>query len=443
MVKKKRNKKKRRLLFLTNGFLLVGTSMMLLTLENKKQYTVNANVAYVYNKPQSDSQIIAQKQYHEHFTVLREQNHWYEVQLNNKKTGWVASWLLNEKDEKPSLNKEAYLIKDGSLYTNYYKKSDIVTDVLAHQKVTLLQKLNGWYFVKADHNYGWLPSNQVSEVMQTPNKIVSSLKKSTIKPKVLYVRQEDTKLRSKASTQSDIITTLQSGDKLTALQNKKDGWYYVETAQGQKGYIASWLVSKENLATSNKQVGQLKDATIVLDPGHGGQDAGSVSSDNRYEKDAALATSKAIQKALKKKGAKVIMTRSDDTFVGLAERANISNKNKADAFICIHFDSTERRNQASGTTTYYYHKNSIELANDINTQLQQLPLQNRGVEFGDHQVTRDNNEPAILLELGYMSTDNDVQHIFDKNYQKQIADAVTIGLENYFNNQQQTKSSTE
>ena len=440
---KKRNKKRRRFLLLSNTFLLVGTVLMLYQLESEKTYTVNANVAYIRQSPKENGKIIAQKTYHQPLKVIREQNNWYEVDLGNKKTGWVASWLLHEKGEKPSLNRTAYVIKDSSLYSNYYKESEIVTDVLAHQKVTLLQKMNGWYFVRADHNYGWIPMTTISEVMQTPNKIAASLKKSNVKPKIVYIRQEETKLRQKASTQSAIVSTLSAGDKVTVLENKKDGFYYVETSDGKKGYIASWLVSKENLSTSNKKVNRLKDATIVLDPGHGGQDAGSVSSDDRYEKEAALETAKAVQKELKAKGAKVIMTRSDDTFVGLAERANISNRNKADAFICIHFDSTERKNQASGTTTYYYHKNSIELANDINNQLKSLPLKNRGVEFGNHQVTRDNNEPAILLELGYMSTEHDVNYIFDSSYQKQIAVSITNGLETYFNQQKTEQSSSD
>ena len=87
-----------------------------------------------------------------------------------------------------------------------------------------------------------------------------------------------------------------------------------------------------------------------------------------------------------------------------------------DVFISFHYDSTEDSNEASGTTTYYYDEKNLPLANAVENELaKNLPLISRGVEFGDYQVLRENNQPALLLELGYMNNDNDLAQFKTKN----------------------------
>lgn len=433
-MKRHRSKKsKRRLTLFISSALIVGISCFsLYKLQSEKHVTVKANMINVRRYPSENSAIVTQKLQGASLKVLKEENRWYEVQLDNGTEGWVASWLLDEKGELQNKKQKAYIIEPTPLYENYYKQSNVMATLNRHDTITILQQKYDWAFVKTNRDYGWIPAQSFSEMAQTPNKVKSAESTQKISPKVLYVRQKNTKLRQSPSTTSAIVTSLDAGTKVSTLKNKTNGWYYVETATGEKGYIADWLLSHENLSQSHKKVRSLKDATIVLDAGHGGYDSGSVSTSDKYEKDATLQTTKRVKAALEKQGAKVIMTRNNDKFVGLEERAQISNRNKADAFICIHFDSTKNHNQATGTTTYYYHDNSRELANDLNQQLMKLPLPNRGVEFGDHQVTRDNNEPAVLLELGYMSNDHDVSLIFSKSYQEQIADAIVAGLTKYF-----------
>lgn len=428
----KKRKKQTRSLLLFQIIIVAISCFIIFNLQSTESVKVTANVINVRETPTKESKIITQKKVGDQLTVIGEKNLWYEVKLSNHRTGWIASWLVDDTTKGSQLNKTAFITKDTPLYESDYKSSVAITTLKEGQTIKIKQESHGWYFIEVNQQFGWIPYNTASDLAQTENKVKLALSKQNLKNKVLYVRQANTKLRSAPSTDGQIIETLESGAKVTVLKDKSNGWYYVQSALGEKGYIANWLLSKENLAQSDKKVNKLSKATIVLDAGHGGQDSGSVSQDDRYEKDATLQTTKAVQKALEAKGAKVIMTRDDDTFVGLAERAKISNKNKADAFICIHFDSTQSHNQASGTTTYYYHNNSIELADALNNEIAKLPLPNRGVEFGDHQVTRDNNSPAVLLELGYMSTDTDVKYIFSKSYQEQIANAITKGLTNYF-----------
>ena len=87
----------------------------------------------------------------------------------------------------------------------------------------------------------------------------------------------------------------------------------------------------------------------------------------------------------------------------------------------------------SGTTTYYYFDSNLELANIINRYLAQNgPLENNGVRLGDYFVLRSNRQPSILLELGYMNNDVDVQYIDTPSYQATVVEAIYQALREYY-----------
>ena len=128
------------------------------------------------------------------------------------------------------------------------------------------------------------------------------------------------------------------------------------------------------------------------------------------------------------------MTRDSNKTVSLSKRSELAEKVHADAFISFHFDSSPQDNSASGYTTYYYHKNngSFRLAKDINSQLKSMGLDNRGVDFGNFLVLRDNTQPAVLLESGYINSDRDLSFIDDSTYQNKVTSDVVKGLQLYF-----------
>ncbi len=97
----------------------------------------------------------------------------------------------------------------------------------------------------------------------------------------------------------------------------------------------------------------LKIGRIVLDPGHGGHDMGTIGPSGLLEKDLVLQVAKELKKLLQEKlGAEVILTRSSDTFISLEERTEIANQQQADLFLSIHANSSARRN-ISGVETYF------------------------------------------------------------------------------------------
>lgn len=304
---------------------------------------------------------------------------------------------------------------------------DVQTQAKKGDHLTVLSKKNQWYNVRlADNSTGWVASWLVEQGNANSSTNIDAT-----------VNTDGTKLRERGSTDSQVLATLKNGQKVTVTL-EQNGWAQVEVGK-KEGWINSSLLdvtskTGTNSATATKGATSIAEATIVLDPGHGGADPGAESTDGKlFEKNMTLSTVKIVKEQLEKLGANVVLTRSSDTFISLSSIAEISNNAKADAFISFHFDSSENANEASGTTTYYYNDTNKNLAADVNKYLAaNLPLQNRGYEFADYQVLRENKRPALLLELGYMNNDSDIASIKTKAYQKKIATAVVAGLKDYF-----------
>src|SRR6202044_2550037 len=115
----------------------------------------------------------------------------------------------------------------------------------------------------------------------------------------------------------------------------------------------------------------LKVGRIVLDPGHGGHDTGSVGPEGLREKDLVLDVAQRLGRLIEARmGSEVIFTRSDDTFVPLERRTEIANEAKADLFLSIHANSSPLRS-AAGVETYYLNfttsRSALELASRENS----------------------------------------------------------------------------
>lgn len=173
--------------------------------------------------------------------------------------------------------------------------------------------------------------------------------------------------------------------------------------------------------------------TIVIDPGHGGNDGGSIGQNGTLEKDVTLKTAlKVEQQLLKKTKATVILTRDADEYVSLKDRVKVAHKKSADLFISIHYDAfTDHKVQ--GMTTYFYNIKDAGLAQMMHEHLldHHLNTRDRGVAIGDYYVLRDNLSPAILLELGYISNLDDEKRINSEAYQDKEAEAITDGIIEY------------
>lgn len=180
---------------------------------------------------------------------------------------------------------------------------------------------------------------------------------------------------------------------------------------------------------------------VCIDAGHGGDDVGSINEEvDRYEKDDNLKIAKAVKSELQKQGIKVVMTRNSDKTVSLEDRCEYANKKNADLFVSIHRNSAEIGNGVEIWTKSSDNEDDLELANNIMDMISQTDIQsNRGVKEGtssgessDYYVNKYTNMPSCLIELGFISNDED-NKLLDENideYAKAIADGIVETLNN-------------
>lgn len=168
--------------------------------------------------------------------------------------------------------------------------------------------------------------------------------------------------------------------------------------------------------------------TVVLDAGHGGSDPGAQRGDLR-EKDMTLGIACKLKKNLEARGMRVIMTRSDDTFVSLEERVRITNAVKPDAFVSVHINSLESDSGICGIETYYQNDCSIPLAQKIHGALVgQLAVPDRKVRKARFYVVNHTPHPAILAEVGFISNKQEREKLMSSDYQGKVADALGQGI---------------
>jgi N-acetylmuramoyl-L-alanine amidase/putative methionine-R-sulfoxide reductase with GAF domain len=211
---------------------------------------------------------------------------------------------------------------------------------------------------------------------------------------------------------------------------------------------------------------------IVVDPGHGGWDLGTVGRRGLLEKDLVLEIAQRLGKLLETRlGADVILTRNDDTYIPLDERASMANQAEADLFISIHANYSDLPS-ARGVETYYTNMFSSPNAKYLETraaspsknastpaltatelyekieQSQRLAvsvqrtlygalatenpgLRDRGVKEASYVVLTETAMPGILAEVSFVSSPTDEQKLRSDQYREQIAEALYRGIARY------------
>jgi N-acetylmuramoyl-L-alanine amidase len=171
--------------------------------------------------------------------------------------------------------------------------------------------------------------------------------------------------------------------------------------------------------------------TIVLDAGHGGKDTGAISITKRREKDFNLAMVLKIQKLLQNEPLiQLVMTRQDDTFVELDDRAAIANNLGATLFVSVHGNSYMKA--SNGVETYYYNQQSLTLAQTMHPYIvESTGFADKKVKKEKFRVVSATEMPAILLELGYLSNPTEEAEMYKEDFQNRVAEAVVKGIKDY------------
>jgi N-acetylmuramoyl-L-alanine amidase len=229
-------------------------------------------------------------------------------------------------------------------------------------------------------------------------------------------------------------------------------------------------------------VQQAKDArpVIMIDPGHGGIDPGAAASGHVVEKDLVLAFAQRLKKKLEANGRyKILMTRDDDVFVSLGARVKAARASQADLFISIHADSISGGQDVRGLTVYTGSERasdadsarladrenkadaaagveSGDMPDDVSDILQELTLrETRGFSHGfatrlvgefdavarlnknphrqaRFQVLRAHDVPSVLVELGYLSSQKDLDQLMSEEWRAKMASAMAVAVDRFF-----------
>lgn len=167
---------------------------------------------------------------------------------------------------------------------------------------------------------------------------------------------------------------------------------------------------------------------ITIDPGHGGNDPGTIGPAGSYEKNVTLAIASKVSSLLEKSGADVQMTRSKDVDLMLWPRVDMGDEFKSDAFVSIHMNSAPNR-ATQGIETYYFTPESIPLARSIHRRLvAQLGAPDRGIRRANFVVVKYARMPAVLVEVGYLSNPREEVLLNNAEYQQRAAEAIKVGI---------------
>lgn len=193
---------------------------------------------------------------------------------------------------------------------------------------------------------------------------------------------------------------------------------------------------------------------VIIDAGHGGQDSGAIR-DGVLEKDLTLDVARRLEQLLRATGLRTVLTRSGDESVSLAERAALANEQRDCVFVSIHFDEGGRA-AATGVNTYYAARQApksgipswvpfLEAASEAATNPDSQSLAgfvqqalvtrtgavDRGIRTQQFYVIANVRHPAVLVEGGFLTNQDDLGRLKREDYRQELAAAISDGINEY------------
>ncbi|MBR5899389.1 MAG: N-acetylmuramoyl-L-alanine amidase [Muribaculaceae bacterium] len=200
------------------------------------------------------------------------------------------------------------------------------------------------------------------------------------------------------------------------------------------GYSVKYIGNSLAIDVKHTPSLDLKDLTIGLDAGHGGEFPGAKSATGIAEKDVNLDITLRIADLLRQRGAKIVFSREGDTGPTMSERRKTFADANIDLLISTHNNSGGSPLTTMGTSTYYKHVTDRTLAQCMLNRLLELDLKNFGLTGNfNFSLNSPTEYPNVLLEVLFMSSLPEEEKLADPEFRQQVAEKAVLGLEDYLN----------
>ena len=281
------------------------------------------------------------------------------------------------------------------------------------------RKSNGIYLVK-------ISNTEIAEDFQGPQLQAGSPVSE------LKVRQEDDTVVVEITTRLGYrLGQLNAKDFQVALPIEEG---ISPPPQGDEPLLPPGFAKAPKQSPFERQIADLSEdrPRVIIDPGHGGDDPGTIGIGGFQEKDVVLPISLDVAEILRKQEIDVIMTRDTDNFISLQGRTDMANDIDADLFVSIHANAINlSRPDVNGLETYYY-KSGRRLAEVIHWNiLNGVEIDNRGIRRARFYVLRHSTMPAVLVEVGFLTGAVDSSRLKDPDHRRRMAEAIARGIVEY------------
>ncbi|MCD7780142.1 MAG: N-acetylmuramoyl-L-alanine amidase [Candidatus Gastranaerophilales bacterium] len=377
---------------------------------------------------------------------------------HNGKTEEAAYTIIRNKPAGGNTSKTLqYITKndDEVLYTKTIKENATIREKASSSSkrvvdlplnvVLYLDGQQGDYYKIAEQGNFWIHKSNIKEPVSMKSKMPAKLKKQKFYSDKLY---DYTKfylshpvLYTLEQNGNSIILTLYGVDTKDSEGNTQPFYTYkfnYDTAiLGYDCYYddSSLIFRRAKLPETIDEEMPLKELKIFVDAGHGGYEKGAVGPSRVNEKDINLDISRYLVQYLKDAGADVIISRSDDSRIGLYERVKIAKDNNALISVSIHNNSLPNGKnpyETHGTEVHYYNENAKLLSEIININLSNdLNLKNNGVHKSSFALNRSTNPVSVLVECAYMINPEEYILLQNEEFKKNIAKSIKNSIEKY------------
>lgn len=319
---------------------------------------------------------------------------------------------------------QGYANRDVSLFGKTHQKSTVLHVLPKYTAVTFSAYNSSWsqVYIGAKTFYtptSWLTNGKAPSAPAAPpqGKVYTNTPGDVLN------------VRSTALANSTVLGRLAHGTQVDHY-GSSNGFYKIKY-NGRDGYISTAyaLAAKPNVSMSN--------TVIVLDPGHGGKDPGAIAG-SLYEKTIVLDVAKRTEAYLRSKyDYQVRLTRATDVYLTLDQRVQAAKNLRGNLFVSLHANAAGTT-AAKGVETFYssssaHTAKSRVLATNIQANLmgKVSGMTNRGVKTANYYVIRYNTMPSALVELGFISSPQDIVHLRSDASRQRMAEGVAEGIAQY------------